>query len=573
MFHPHISKRTGYIAGSIALALFAAYALFRLLPPSSRQIEEAAARIEQQSYYQLEVNGRPAVYFANHAGSVFSGGATNKDSIRTRQTDLAGYWINRYRLVPSSFGRIVAQWKNRPSTVVNMNNRQLHQLVLREFIRTDHQLAGLQTQYNELSYYLRVHSIQDYGYIKIADRHAAISHQMDSLRKIMHALHDIPHDARLRVRQMNRYTVVLHKSGKRIACNRLETDSHGFILLQTANRITPLNVHTRLVRSDAEQSLIKAKIIKPKPVFLPKNAITDSTGYYTGETRNGKPHGYGQHYGYNGSYYDGHWADGQRDGFGFFIAPYAYLQVGEWRKGVYKGERLTYNADRIYGIDLSKHQHEIKKKIYPIHWNRLRITDLGSQSPKKTKGRVDYPISFAYIKSTEGCTVLNSYYSDDYRAARAHGIRVGTYHFFSTTSPGAAQAAYFLKCSHFGKGDLPPVLDVEPSDAQIVKMGGAEVMFRHIRDWLKVVQKHTGKRPILYISQMFTKQYMPLAPDLGDNYPVWIARYGEYKPDMKLVYWQLCPDGRVRGIHGEVDINIFNGYRNQYEEFLKRHCF
>ena len=93
--------------------------------------------------------------------------------------------------------------------------------------------------------------------------------------------------------------------------------------------------------------------------------------------------------------------------------------------------------------------------MYHIYWNKLRITDLGTLSTKTIKGKVDYPVSFAYVKSTEGCTVLNAYYEADYKAARAHGIRTGTYHFFSTMSPGAAQAAYFLKCSKFYKGDLP----------------------------------------------------------------------------------------------------------------------
>ena len=65
---------------------------------------------------------------------------------------------------------------------------------------------------------------------------------------------------------------------------------------------------------------------------------------------------------------------------------------------------------------------------------------------------------------------------------------------------------------------------------------------------------------------------MPLAEDLGDNYLVWIARYGQYKPNIKLAYWQLSPDGKVRGIQGDVDINVFNGYRNKYEAFLERHC-
>ena len=68
--------------------------------------------------------------------------------------------------------------------------------------------------------------------------------------------------------------------------------------------------------------------------------------------------------------------------------------------------------------------------MYHIYWNKLRITDLGTLSTKTIKGKVDYPVSFAYVKSTEGCTVLNAYYEADYKAARAHGIRTGTYHSF-----------------------------------------------------------------------------------------------------------------------------------------------
>lgn len=97
-------------------------------------------------------------------------------------------------------------------------------------------------------------------------------------------------------------------------------------------------------------------------------------------------------------------------------------------------------------------------------------------------------------------------------------------------------------------------------------------MFKHVRAWLSTVYKHIGVRPILYISQMFTKKYLPLAIDIQGDYFVWIARYGEYKPEIKLTYWQLSPDGKVRGIHGDVDINVFNGYKNQYELFLKKYC-
>lgn len=85
---------------------------------------------------------------------------------------------------------------------------------------------------------------------------------------------------------------------------------------------------------------------------------------------------------------------------------------------------------------------------------------------------------------------------------------------------------------------------------------------------MQTVKKATGKRPILYVSQQFVNKYLPLASDIKNDYPIWIARYGEYKPDVKLIFWQLSPDGRVKGIHGDVDINVFNGYKDKFNQFI-----
>ena len=157
----------------------------------------------------------------------------------------------------------------------------------------------------------------------------------------------------------------------------------------------------------------------------------------------------------------------------------------------------------------------------------------------------------------------------DYRAAKRHGIHCGAYHFFSTLSSGKAQAAYFIRHTRFEKGDFPPVLDVEPFPSQIKRMGGTKALFTEVRAWLQAVERRVGVKPILYISQIFVNKYLPEAPDLMENYNVWIARYGEYKPDVHLVIWQLSPDGRVSGIKGDVDINVFNGYQDHYEDFLQ----
>lgn len=298
--------------------------------------------------------------------------------------------------------------------------------------------------------------------------------------------------------------------------------------------------------------------------------ICDSTSTYTGQVnRHAVPQGHGCWEDSSGSLYEGEWADGERSGFGFALTQGKHLRIGEWKADRYLGERLEYTANRIYGIDISRFQHDVGRKRYAIRWDKVRITHLGTLSRKRVSGAVDYPVSFCYIKSTEGKSVRNRYYHSDYRAARRQGIACGAYHFFSTTSPAEAQAKFFLKNTTFSKGDFPPVLDVEPSDAQIKRIGGAEALFRSVRTWLQTVRKATGVRPILYISQTFVNRYLPAAPDLKRDYNVWIARYGEYKPDVHLVIWQLCPDGRVSGITPKVDINVFNGYRDEFDTFKK----
>ena len=300
----------------------------------------------------------------------------------------------------------------------------------------------------------------------------------------------------------------------------------------------------------------------------------DSAGIYAGQlNRHMKAEGHGSYRSVDGAYYEGHWENDLREDFGLQLLEndvLTVLKTGLWQKDVFKGERMNYTSERIYGIDISRYQHGKGRKQYPIHWQNLRISHLGSKSQKKISGVVDYPVSFCYIKSTEGISIRNKYYATDYAAARKHGIQAGAYHFFSTRTSGSAQAKYFIASTLFRKGDLPPVLDIEPSDGDIAKMGGAQALFSNIRAWLQAVEKFCGVKPILYINQRFVNKWLPEAPDIKRDYKVWIARYGEYKPDVKLVVWQLSPDGRVKGITGEVDINVFNGYQAQFDEFIEK---
>lgn len=269
-------------------------------------------------------------------------------------------------------------------------------------------------------------------------------------------------------------------------------------------------------------------------------------------------------------YYEGEWQNGLRHGFGIGLIPGRITCTGMWRNGRFQGERITYNADRVYGIDISRYQHESGRRKYPIHWEALRIVNLGTTTKKNVEGRLDYPVSFCYIKATQGIKVKSNYSTDDALQARRVGVRVGHYHFFSPCS-GANQARWFLENANLCKGDMPPMLDVEITDSQIRQMGGPSAMLREMAEWIKVVKTHCNTVPVLYINQNFVDKYMADAPAEVLECPVWVARYSQYRPYVRLTFWQLSYDGVVKGITPKVDVDVFNGSKEHFEDFCEQY--
>ena len=408
-------------------------------------------------------------------------------------------------------------------------------------------IALTEKEIDEMSYYLRLHNVMDDGYNLVAEYNTTLQQRLQLLKK-QHAGN---------VSKTIRREYIAAKNRPMTAVKTL----HGY---WKAGRyyIGPLNGEG--ITRDENGRIICAlwdadTIVKARRI--------DSLGVYYGQMNSFmEAYGEGTFDSKDGSHYEGLWQAGKRHGFGFESSPNHQVRVGHWKKDKFLGEKLRYTTERIYGIDISRHQHEKGRKRYGIDWEKVRITSLGARH--NAEGRT-FPISFVYIKSTEGTNIRNRYFLSDYMKAKKQGIHVGAYHFFSLKSPAKAQANYFVNHTLFRKGDFPPVLDVEPTDAQIRKIGGDEELMNRVRVFMNIVEQRTGMRPILYISQSFINHHMNNATDIKQKYNVWIARYGQYKPDVKLVYWQLCPDGKVDGITGAVDINVFNGYQAQFDEFIQ----
>ena len=216
----------------------------------------------------------------------------------------------------------------------------------------------------------------------------------------------------------------------------------------------------------------------------------------------------------------------------FFVSPFGF----RWR-ALY-GDISYPEGYEIHGIDISHHQGH-------IDWDKL-----------KDEGLIDkFPVRFIMIKATEGATQTDENFEENFYQAREYGFTRGAYHFYSVHSPAEWQATHFINQVKLENGDLPPVLDVEHKPNNQTD----EEFKASVLTWLNMVENHYKVKPIIYTYYKFKLKY--LNDSVFDQYPYWIAHYYvdsvEYKGRWK--FWQHTDVGKLPGIKGNVDFNIYNG--------------
>lgn len=173
------------------------------------------------------------------------------------------------------------------------------------------------------------------------------------------------------------------------------------------------------------------------------------------------------------------------------------------------------------------------------------------------------PIAFVFIKATEGRSHLDENFNDNFYQARKQGLVRGAYHYFSPNVNGLEQAEYYLHQVHLDEGDMPPVLDIEESG----KKSPAELR-KEVLAWLRCVENQYGVPPIIYTGLNFKKKY--LSTKDFERYPFWIAHYyvKEVGYSGAWRFWQHTDMGRIDGIKGPVDLDIYNGSMYDLRHFL-----
>lgn len=200
----------------------------------------------------------------------------------------------------------------------------------------------------------------------------------------------------------------------------------------------------------------------------------------------------------------------------------------------------------LHGIDVSYYQGKIDwEKVAKVDYNGIKV-------------------SFAFIKATEGITLVDSYFQRNWRETKNAGVIRGAYHYFKPNKSGLWQARFFLQTVKMEAGDLPPVIDIEESAGL-----NRNELIPNIQDFLNEVEQKTKVKPIIYTGYQFYKDHLK---GEFDDYPLWIAHY--YQPRLKLNkqthwdFWQHADNARIDGIKHKVDMNVFSGVEEDLSALL-----
>ena len=199
----------------------------------------------------------------------------------------------------------------------------------------------------------------------------------------------------------------------------------------------------------------------------------------------------------------------------------------------------------LHGIDVSKYQQV-------INWDTVKAMNVEGVQ-----------IQFAFMKATEGTNNTDQYFKRNWRKAKEAGMTRGAYHFFIASKDGTQQARNFISTVKLSPGDLPPVLDVEQKNGT-----SKAILQQRVKAFLYAAELAYGVKPIIYTNADFYKQNLK---GEFDEYPLWVAHY--LRPlapriERNWHFWQHSESGRVNGIAGKVDFNVFNGDSTEFEKLL-----
>ena len=214
--------------------------------------------------------------------------------------------------------------------------------------------------------------------------------------------------------------------------------------------------------------------------------------------------------------------------------------------------------NRIYSPDLNI--KELKQT------NLICGIDISKYQPHIDWDKVAQQIDFVFIRASSGSRYCDPMFEKHYNNAVDHEIPIGAYHYFVFNVDGKKQAENFLKNIGNNYFELPLVIDVEEHPKYGRSNFNYKTTINNLRDFINTVENKTGNTIMIYTNtECYEKYIQPNFP----NHRLWICSFqSKEKLPVHWTFWQKTHTGEIEGIKGYVDINIFNGNRKTWYEYI-----
>ncbi len=201
---------------------------------------------------------------------------------------------------------------------------------------------------------------------------------------------------------------------------------------------------------------------------------------------------------------------------------------------------LLQNVESYAGVDVSAYQGD-------IDWDKVKASG------------IDFAmIRLGYRGYESGKLVKDEYAEKNLEGARAAGLRVGAY-FFSqalTINEVDQEIEFILKVLDDFSLDMPVVLDWEipAPTARTANMDGQTLT--DIQLHFCGQMRDRGFQPMIYFNWHQSEHLYNL--HALEAYPFWLALYQDrMEYPWKVEMWQYTSSGKVPGIAGAVDLNVY----------------
>ena len=118
-----------------------------------------------------------------------------------------------------------------------------------------------------------------------------------------------------------------------------------------------------------------------------------------------------------------------------------------------------------------------------------------------------------------------------------------------------------------GPGLLPPVIDIEYGGNCSARPPKDELL-KEIGEFSDMVERKYGSRPLIYTTN---QSYRDFIAGALPGYMIWIRDiYSSPRlaDGREWSFWQYTNRGRLWGIDGFVDLNVYNGTREEFKTLL-----